>query len=312
MIIVTGGAGFIGSNIIKGLNALGEERIVVVDNLENSEKIRNLSSLRIYDYVDKREFIRNIESFRGVNVIFHQGACTNTMENNGRYLMENNYDYSKRLVNFCMESGIRFIYASSASVYGDGSRGFREERECERPLNAYAYSKFLFDEYIRRVIDSSPVQIVGLRYFNVYGPGEWHKGRMASVIYQFYNQVKSEGKIRLFEGSERFKRDFIYIRDVVKVNLFFYEREDISGIFNCGTGRARSFLEVAEIVSSICNNADIEFIPFPEDLKGKYQAYTCADLSKLRKAGYKDAFTQIEEGIREYIKILREEEQNSS
>jgi len=173
MIIVTGGAGFIGSNIIKGLNALGEERIVVVDNLENSEKIRNLSSLRIYDYVDKREFIRNIESFRGVNVIFHQGACTNTMENNGRYLMENNYDYSKRLVNFCMESGI------------------------------------------------SPVQIVGLRYFNVYGPGEWHKGRMASVIYQFYNQVKSEGKIRLFEGSERFKRDFIYIRDVVKGKKLF-------------------------------------------------------------------------------------------
>ncbi len=310
MIIVTGGAGFIGSNIVKGLNDLGEDRIIVVDNLKNAEKVKNLSSLKIYDYVDKEYFVNNLESFKGVKVIFHQGACTNTMEEDGRYVMNNNYEYSKRLLNFCMDSGIRFIYASSASVYGDGKRGFREERECERPLNVYAYSKFLFDEYVRRVMESSPVQIVGLRYFNVYGPGEGHKGRMASVVYQFYNQIKREGKIRLFEGSDNFKRDFIYVKDVVKVNLFFYEREKISGIFNCGTGRARSFLDVAEIMREICGNVEIEFIPFPEELKGKYQTYTCADLERLKEAGYKDKFTSLEEGIRDYIGRLREEERD--
>ncbi len=308
MIIVTGGAGFIGSNIVKGFNDLGENRIIVVDNLKNAEKVKNLSSLKIYDYVDKEYFVNNLESFKGVKVIFHQGACTNTMERDGRYVMNNNYEYSKRLLNFCMDAGIRFIYASSASVYGDGKRGFREERECERPLNVYAYSKFLFDEYVRRIMESSPVQIVGLRYFNVYGPGEGHKGRMASVVYQFYNQIKKEGKIRLFEGSNRFKRDFIYVKDVAKVNLFFYKREEISGIFNCGTGRARSFLEIAEIMREVCGNVEIEFIPFPEELKGKYQTYTCADLKRLREAGYEGEFTSLEKGIKEYIDKLREKE----
>ncbi len=309
MIIVTGGAGFIGSNIVKGLNDLGEDRIIVVDNLKNAEKVKNLSSLKIYDYVDKEYFVNNLESFKGVRVIFHQGACTNTMEGDGRYVMNNNYEYSKRLLNFCMNAGIRFIYASSASVYGDGKKGFREERECERPLNVYAYSKFLFDEYVRRIMESSPVQIVGLRYFNVYGPGEGHKGKMASVVYQFYNQIRRERKIKLFEGSERFKRDFVYVKDVVKINLFFYEREGISGIFNCGTGVARSFLEVAKIMKDICGDVEIEFIPFPEELKGKYQTYTCADLKRLREVGYEGEFTSLEEGIKEYIDKLKEEEQ---
>ncbi len=309
MIIVTGGAGFIGSNIVKGLNDLGEDRIIVVDNLKNAEKVKNLSSLKIYDYVDKEYFVNNQESFKGVRVIFHQGACTNTMEGDGRYVMNNNYEYSKRLLNFCMNAGIRFIYASSASVYGDGKKGFREERECERPLNVYAYSKFLFDEYVRRIMESSPVQIAGLRYFNVYGPGEGHKGKMASVVYQFYNQIRRERKIKLFEGSERFKRDFVYVKDVVKINLFFYEREGISGIFNCGTGVARSFLEVAKIMKDICGDVEIEFIPFPEELKGKYQTYTCADLKRLREVGYEGEFTSLEEGIKEYIDKLKEEEQ---
>ena len=309
MIIVTGGAGFIGSNIVKGINDFGEDRIIVVDNLKNAEKVKNLSSLKIYDYVDKEYFVNNLESFKGVRVIFHQGACTNTMEGDGRYVMNNNYEYSKKLINFCLERGIRFIYASSASVYGDGRKGFREERECEHPLNVYAYSKFLFDEYVRRVIRASPVQIVGLRYFNVYGPGEGHKGKMASVVYQFYNQIKIEKKIKLFEGSDRFKRDFVYVKDVVKINLFFYEREGISGIFNCGTGVARSFLEVAKIMKDICGDVEIEFIPFPEELKGKYQTYTCADLKRLREAGYEGEFTSLEKGIKEYIDKLREEEQ---
>ncbi len=309
MIIVTGGAGFIGSNIVKGINDFGEDRIIVVDNLKNAEKVKNLASLKIYDYVDKEYFVNNLESFKGVKVIFHQGACTNTMEGDGRYVMNNNYEYSKKLINFCLERGIRFIYASSASVYGDGRKGFREERECEHPLNVYAYSKFLFDEYVRRVIRASPVQIVGLRYFNVYGPGEGHKGKMASVVYQFYNQIKIEKKIKLFEGSDRFKRDFVYVKDVVKINLFFYEREGISGIFNCGTGVARSFLEVAKIMKDICGDVEIEFIPFPEELKGKYQTYTCADLKRLREAGYEGEFTSLEKGIKEYIDKLREEEQ---
>ncbi len=310
MIIVTGGAGFIGSNIVKGINDFGEDRIIVVDNLKNAEKVKNLASLKIYDYVDKEYFVNNLESFKGVKVIFHQGACTNTMEGDGRYVMNNNYEYSKKLINFCLERGIRFIYASSASVYGDGRKGFREERECEHPLNVYAYSKFLFDEYVRRVIRASPVQIVGLRYFNVYGPGEGHKGKMASVVYQFYNQIKIEKKIKLFEGSDRFKRDFVYVKDVVKINLFFYEREGISGIFNCGTGVARSFLEVAKIMKDICGDVEIEFIPFPEELKGKYQTYTCADLKRLKEVGYEDKFVSLEEGIREYIGILKEEEQD--
>ncbi len=307
MIIVTGGAGFIGSNLIRRLNNLGEKEIIVVDNLTKGEKVKNLNSLDIYDYVDKTYFIENLEKFRDVKVIFHQGACTDTTENNGKYMMENNYTYSKRLLEFCIKNNIRFIYASSASVYGDGKRGFREERGCEKPLNVYAYSKFLFDEYVRRVLKNSPVQIVGLRYFNVYGPGEAHKGKMASVIYQFHNQIMREGRLRLFEGSEGFYRDFVYVKDVVDVNMFFYENPEISGIFNCGTGKARSFLELAKIMLRFYESAEIEFIPFPAELKGKYQEYTCADLTRLREAGYDREFTPLERGIEEYVGILKKE-----
>jgi len=308
MIIVTGGAGFIGSNIVKGLNEKGIREILIVDNLENSEKHKNLNRLEFLDFIDKRDFIKNLPKFQGLNIeaIFHQGACSNTMEYNGRYMMENNYEYSKRLLQFAIDNKIRFIYASSASVYGTGRNGFREEKECEYPLNIYAFSKFLFDQYVRRIIDDAKVQIVGLRYFNVYGPQENHKGKMASVIFHFHNQIIKEGKIKLFEGSENFKRDFVYVKDVVNVNMFFFENPNKKGIFNCGTGKARSFLDVAKIMQQLYDrDIKIKFIPFPDQLKGKYQTFTEADLTNLRNIGYRERFSSLEEGIKKYVDILK-------
>ncbi len=308
MIIVTGGAGFIGSNIVKELNEKGIDEILIVDNLENSEKHRNLNRLEFLDFIDKRDFIENLSKFQGLNieVIFHQGACSNTMEYNGRYMMENNYNYSKKLLHFAMDNKIRFIYASSASVYGTGKNGFREIKECEYPLNIYAFSKFLFDQYVRRIIDNAEVQIVGLRYFNVYGPQENHKGKMASVVFHFHNQILKEGKIKLFEGSENFKRDFIHVKDVINVNMFFFENLDKKGIFNCGTGKARSFLDIAKIMQQLYDiDIKVEFIPFPEQLKGKYQTFTEANLTNLRKAEYQNSFTELEIGVKEYVQILK-------
>ncbi|WP_163329272.1 ADP-glyceromanno-heptose 6-epimerase [Desulfurobacterium thermolithotrophum] len=308
MIIVTGGAGFIGSNIVEELNKRGISEILIVDSLENSEKHRNLNRLEFLDFIDKRDFIENLSKFQDLNIeaIFHQGACSNTMEYNGRYMMENNYNYSKKLLHFAMDNKIRFIYASSASVYGTGKNGFREVKECEYPLNIYAFSKFLFDQYVRRIIDNAEIQIVGLRYFNVYGSQENHKGRMASVVFHFHNQILKEGKVKLFEGSENFKRDFIYVKDAVSVNMFFFENTDKKGIFNCGTGKARSFLDIAKIMQHLYDkDVKIEFVPFPEELKGKYQTFTEADLSSLRSIGYKENFYSLEKGIKEYVNILK-------
>ena len=308
MIIVTGGAGFIGSNLVKELNEKGIKEILIVDNLENSEKHKNLNKLEFLDFIDKQDFIENLSKFQDldIEIIFHQGACSNTMEYNGRYMMKNNYDYSKQLLHFAIDNKIRFIYASSASVYGTGKNGFREIKECEYPLNIYAFSKFLFDQYVRRIIDNAEVQIVGLRYFNVYGPQENHKGKMASVIFHFHNQILQEGKIKLFEGSENFKRDFIYVKDVVNVNMFFLENPDKKGIFNCGTGKARSFLDIAKIMQQLYDiDTKIEFIPFPKQLKGKYQTFTEADLTNLKKVGYQNSFTELEIGVKEYVQILK-------
>ncbi|SNR60758.1 ADP-glyceromanno-heptose 6-epimerase [Desulfurobacterium atlanticum] len=308
MIIVTGGAGFIGSNIVKELNEKGIDEILIVDNLENSEKHRNLNRLEFLDFIDKRDFIENLSKFQGLNieVIFHQGACSNTMEYDGRYMMENNYAYSKKLLHFAMDNKIRFIYASSASVYGTGKNGFREVKGCEYPLNIYAFSKFLFDHYVRRIINNVEVQIVGLRYFNVYGPQENHKEKMASVVFHFHNQILKEGKVKLFEGSENFKRDFIYVKDVVNVNMFFFENPDKKGIFNCGTGKARSFLDIAKIMQRLYDkDVKIEFIPFSEQLKGKYQTFTEADLTNLKKTGYEKSFTELEIGVKDYVQTLK-------
>jgi len=312
MIIVTGGAGFIGSNLIHALNERGETNILVVDNLTNGKKMHNIADLDIADYMDKQEFIDNIESpafFNNISAIFHQGACSVTTEWNGRYVMANNYDYSKRLLHYCLPKKISFIYASSASVYGTGQNGFRVERGCEQPINMYAYSKFQFDQYVRQALPHSHSQVAGFRYFNVYGPREQHKSAMSSTAYHFNRQILEHKKARLFEGSDGFtngeqQRDFVYVEDVVKVNLWFLENPQHSGIYNVGTGRAQTFNDVAKAVIDWHGEGEIEYIPFPEHLKGSYQSFTQADISGLRTIGYQEEFLTVQEGVTKYLSVL--------
>ena len=303
MIVVTGGAGFIGSNIVWGLNYAGEKNILVVDNLSNAQKHLNLNRLSFADYMDKDDFLANLSKIPSVSVIFHQGACSSTTELDGKYMMSNNYEYSKILLNHCLENKIDFLYASSAAVYGNGDNGFAEETKAEYPLNVYGFSKFAFDNYVRRVLPDAEIQILGLRYFNVYGPQENHKGRMASVAFHLFNQLQDSGKMRLFEGSEEFHRDFIHVVDAVKINLHFYQAKS-SGILNAGTGKARSFTDIARTMQSMHGSGKIEDIPFPEDLLGKYQKFTEAGLDNLRAAGYSEDFMSLEEGVRQYYDQL--------
>ncbi|MGE4268369.1 MAG: ADP-glyceromanno-heptose 6-epimerase [Deferribacterales bacterium] len=305
MIAVTGGAGFIGSNLVKGLNNAGYKDIIISDNLKKSEKHLNLNRLDFTDYVDKEDFIEVFDELAPeIDVLFHQGACSDTMETDGHYMMKNNYEYTCALFNKCIEHNVRFIYASSASVYGNGDTGFAEKRENEYPLNVYAFSKFMFDNYLRRYPDNVPIQVAGLRYFNVYGQQENHKGRMASVIRHFFNQYRDSKEIKVFEGSADFLRDFIYIDDVVAVNLYLLNNPKVSGIFNCGTGNCRSFKDIADIFSKRYPDAKITEIPFPEALKGKYQKYTQADLTNLRSTGCDVQFTGLEQGVNAYLDIL--------
>jgi len=303
MILVTGGAGFIGSNLVKGLNDQGYEDIIICDNLSKSEKHLNLNGLKYFDYVDKEDLFEVLEDI-APDVIFHEGACSDTMESDGKYMMSNNYEYSKMLLHYALDNDARFIYASSASVYGNGDNGFKENPDCEYPLNVYAFSKYSFDNYVRRIESEFKEQVVGLRYFNVYGPQENHKGRMASVAFHFFNQYNDDKTVKLFEGSEGFKRDFIHVDDVVKVNLFFLENDDVSGIYNCGTGRAEKFSEIGAAIQEKYSDAQITKIPFPEKLKGKYQEFTQADLTKLREAGYEEEFLDLKTGVGQYLEIL--------
>lgn len=305
MVIVTGGAGFIGSNIVKGLNNKGIDNILIVDNLEKAEKHKNLNKIKFYDYVDKRDF--NVEEFlqnNKVEAVFHQGASSNTMETDGRYMMKNNYECTKETFLACQKHNVRLFYASSASVYGNGDKGFIEKEECEYPLNVYAFSKYQFDRFLNLNIKHLGSQVVGLRYFNVYGPQENHKGRMASVAFHMFNQIKNNEPMKLFEGSQNFKRDFIYVDDVVAVNMFFFEHQSISGIYNCGTGNAESFCEIANALKEKYTEAKIEYIPFPESLIGKYQTFTQSDITSLRKAGYNKPFISLKEGTLKYADIL--------
>jgi ADP-L-glycero-D-manno-heptose 6-epimerase len=306
MILVTGGAGFIGSNLVRGLNRRGHDDILVIDDLEQGEKHRNLNGLRFRDYLDYRDFEQRLEQFRGAKIeaLFHQGACSDTTQRDGRFMLRVNYEYSKTLLAFAL-GRCPFLYASSASVYGDGRRGFREEEACEEPLNVYAFSKFLFDRHVRRLGPRPPTQVLGLRYFNVYGPQENHKGRMASVVYQFHRQAAAGEPLRLFTGSREFLRDFVYVEDAVEMNLFFLER-GTSGIFNCGTGRARSFQDLAEATLRHYPGSRLEEVPFPADLAGKYQAYTQADLARLRAAGYEREPTALESGVAAYVVVLKD------
>lgn len=306
MIIVTGGAGFIGSNIIKALNDKGHTDILVVDNLKDGTKFVNLVDLNVADYMDKEDFLISIladEDFGDVEAIFHEGACSSTTEWDGKYMMDNNYQYSKELLHYCLEHEIPFLYASSAATYGGRNDNFIEERQYEEPLNVYGYSKMLFDHYVRQILPEAGSQVCGFRYFNVYGPREGHKGSMASVAFHLNTQLNNGENPKLFEGSDSFKRDFIYVEDVAAVNLWFWENS-VSGIFNCGTGRAESFQEVADAALNFHQKGEIEYIPFPEKLKGRYQAYTLADQTKLRAAGYDKPFKTVAEGVAEYMAWL--------
>lgn len=319
--VVTGAAGFIGSRLVAALNRAGVTEILAVDNLENVDKVPNLATCEIEDYLDKREFLVRLEAGQfdsSVEAVLHQGACSDTMASDGRYVMENNYRYSRALLDWCQEEEVPLLYASSASVYGAGAAGFREEPACEAPLNVYGYSKLLFDQHVRRVLPGRSAQIVGLRYFNVYGPNEAHKGRMASVAHHAWHQLAADGKVKLFVGSAGYadgeqQRDFVYVDDVVAVNLHFLEHRGRSGIFNCGTGRAQSFNELAAAVVNAARGMQatpaelaakglIEYIPFPPQLERRYQSYTEADLAQLRAAGCDVAFRGVEEGVAAYVK----------
>ncbi|MCC6407428.1 MAG: ADP-glyceromanno-heptose 6-epimerase [Planctomycetes bacterium] len=310
MYIVTGGAGFIGSNLVRGLNRRGITDIVIVDDLENGEKHRGLNSLKFQDFVDYRDFLGRLggpSPWGKVDAILHQGACSDTMEKNGRYMLAVNTEYSKSLLAFAA-GRCPFVYASSASVYGDGDHGFVEDPRAEYPLNVYAFSKSLFDRHVRTVLPQTKSQVVGLRYFNVYGPQENHKGRMASVIYKFHHQVRTTKKLEIFAGSERFRRDFVWVGDAVDVNLWFLDHPETSGIFNCGSGRAESFRALAEEVKKHYSGARIAEVPFPAELEGKYQRFTRADLGALRRAGCDVEFSSLEDGVATYVRVLKEQD----
>ncbi|AUX95247.1 ADP-glyceromanno-heptose 6-epimerase [Mixta gaviniae] len=306
MIIVTGGAGMIGSNIIKALNEQGITDILVVDNLKDGTKFVNLVDLDITDYMDKEDFIASVmagDDLGDIDAVFHEGACSSTTEWDGKYMMDNNYQYSKELLHFCLEREIPFLYASSAATYGGRNDHFIEERAYEQPLNVYGYSKMLFDHYVRQILPEANSQVCGFRYFNVYGPREGHKGSMASVAFHLNTQLNNGENPKLFEGSDSFKRDFIHVSDVAAVNLWFW-KNNVSGIFNCGTGRAESFQAVADAALAWHKKGQIEYIPFPEKLKGRYQAYTKADLTQLRAAGYDKPFKTVAEGVADYMAWL--------
>jgi ADP-L-glycero-D-manno-heptose 6-epimerase len=324
--VVTGAAGFIGSNLVKALNERGEKNIIAVDNLKNADKFKNLTDCEIADYLDKEDFIGMLQdgAFDGaLAAVLHEGACSDTMETDGRYMMENNYRYSLEILNHCQNEEVPFLYASSASVYGGGGV-FKESREYESPLNVYAYSKFLFDQVVRRRWADRTSQIVGFRYFNVYGQREQHKGRMASVAYHFFNQYRADGYVKLFEGCDGYVnggqlRDFVSVEDVAKVNMYFLDHTNKSGIFNLGTGKAQSFNDVAVATINALRASKgegaltleqmhqqqlIRYIAFPEALRGKYQSYTQADMTAMRETGYTEPFLSVEQGTTRYVNHL--------
>jgi ADP-L-glycero-D-manno-heptose 6-epimerase len=309
-IIVTGGAGFIGANVVKRLNELGEDKIIIVDNLGSSEKWKNLVDLSFEDYIHKDKFIDSLEKFnKTVKAIIHLGARSSTTEKNVDFLMKNNYEYTKLLAMWTIEKNVRFIYASSAATYGDGCHGFSDDHSLIpqlRPLNAYGYSKQMFDFWaLKKGILKS---IVGLKYFNVFGPREWHKGEMRSMVLKAYEQIKREGKIKLFKSyNPKYKdgeqlRDFIYIKDAIDMTLFFLENPHINGIFNVGTGIPRSWNDLANAVfCALGMKPNIEYINMPEEIKGKYQYYTKAEMDKIKSTGYNLKTTSLEEAVKDYV-----------
>jgi ADP-L-glycero-D-manno-heptose 6-epimerase len=324
-VVVTGAAGMIGSNIVHGLNAIGIDDVIAVDDLTDGPKYRNLLGAKISDYFDRTDFYGRFASgeFGRVDAVFHEGACSDTMEHNGRYMMDTNYRCSKELLDACQAQGTRLLYASSAATYG-GSDSFREEPQFERPLNVYGYSKLLFDNVVRRMLPTATSQVAGFRYFNVYGPREQHKGRMASVAFHHFNQFRESGKVKLFGeyggyGPGEQSRDFVFVDDVVAVNLWFLQNPQASGIFNLGSGRAQPFNDVAVAtvnasraskgeaalpLSDLVKQGLIEYVPFPDALVGKYQCFTQADLSRLRAVGCQHAFSDVASGVQRYVDWL--------
>jgi ADP-L-glycero-D-manno-heptose 6-epimerase len=324
-VVVTGAAGMIGSNIVHGLNALGIDDVIAVDNLTNGQKYRNLLGARISDYFDKTDFYQRFArgEFGKVEAVLHEGACSDTMQHDGRYMLDTNYRCSKDLLDACQRQGTRLLYASSAATYG-GSASFREQPEFEQPLNVYGYSKLLFDNVVRRMLPASTSQVVGFRYFNVYGPREQHKGRMASVAFHHFHQFREHGKVKLFGEYNGYaagmqSRDFVFVDDVVAVNLWFLQNPGQSGIFNLGSGRAQPFNDVAVAtvnaartlkgeaalpLAELVARGLVEYIPFPEALVGKYQCFTQADLSRLRAAGCGHAFADVATGVQRYVNWL--------
>ena len=320
MIIVTGCSGFIGSNIVTKLNELGAKDIIGVDDLSKKENLANITHCEFEELLDIKDFENNYlkedQTHKHITHIFHQGACSDTMEWDAEYMIRNNYSFSQRLLELAERNSIAFIYASSASVYGDGKQ-FAEARENENPINLYAFSKYLFDQLIRQKIKESKVQIVGLRYFNVYGPNEAHKDHMASVAYHLHKQLEKGDKVKLFEGSDGYeageqRRDFIYVDDVIKVNLWFKENSNVSGIFNVGTGKSQTFNEVANSVINFHGKGSIHYIPFPKELVGSYQSFTEADISKLRAVGYPEDFMDVQSGVQLYLEKLSNWPKNES
>jgi len=325
-VVVTGAAGMIGANLLRGLNAIGVDDILAVDDLSDGQKYVNLAGAAISDYFDRRDFYGRFE--RGelgkIDAVFHEGACSDTMEHDGRLMLDLNYRSSKTLLDACQTQGVRLLYASSAAVYG-GAASFREEPEYERPLNVYGYSKLLFDNVVRRMLPRATAQVAGFRYFNVYGPHEQHKGRMASVAFHHFNQFRGEGRVKLFGAYGGYAageqaRDFVFVDDVVAVNLWFFAHPEANGIFNLGSGRAQPFNDVALAVvnavrseqgeaplslAAMVSQGQLEYIDFPAALVGKYQCFTEADLGRLRAAGCAHAFADVAAGVARYAAALR-------
>jgi ADP-L-glycero-D-manno-heptose 6-epimerase len=324
-VVVTGAAGMIGANLLRGLNAIGVDDILAVDDLSDGQKYVNLAGAAISDYFDRRDFYGRFE--RGelgkIDAVFHEGACSDTMEHDGRLMLDLNYRSSKTLLDACQAQRVRLLYASSAAVYG-GAASFREEPEFERPLNVYGYSKLLFDNVVRRMLPAATAQVAGFRYFNVYGPHEQHKGRMASVAFHHFNQFRADGRVRLFGAYGGYRagaqaRDFVFVDDVVAVNLWFFEHPEANGIFNLGSGRAQPFNDVAVAVvnavrgergeaalalAEMVAGGQLEYIDFPPALVGKYQCFTEADLGRLRGVGCGHAFADVAGGVGRYAAAL--------
>ncbi|MCH9643286.1 MAG: ADP-glyceromanno-heptose 6-epimerase [Gammaproteobacteria bacterium] len=315
MIVVTGAAGFIGCNIIKGLNALGRFDILAVDDLSDGHKFHNLAVCKIADYMDCDEFLAWVQAGKTfpnkIEAIFHEGACSTTTEWNGRYIMKNNYEYTKQLLHYCLDRKIAFLYASSAAVYG-ADLNFDDRAQQQLPLNVYGYSKWQFDQYVQPYLQDAASQVVGFRYFNVYGPHEQHKASMASVAFHLMNQLRDNGVVKLFEGCEGYAdgeqvRDFVCVDDVVKVNLWFWQHPELRGIFNLGTGQAKPFNDIAKILIKLHGSGELEYIPFPDHLKGVYQSYTQANIAKLREVGYDAAFDTLEQGLKKYYQWYKQQ-----